>query len=317
MEKKSSVITVDHLTKRYKDIVAVNDVSFAVQPGEILGILGPNGSGKTTTLKSILGIVHYDEGHIEINGLEHRKNREYLMRHAGAVLEGNRNVYWYLSPRENLEYFAGIKGLSVKMIKSRMDMLLSMLELTDVAEKTVREFSRGMQQKVAIACAFIHDPTLLFLDEPTLGLDVETTRAIKVLLKKVVAEEKKTIIVTSHDMRFIEDVCDRVLIINKGRIISHETVASLKSSYALRTMKIVTASPLTEAQQYALSQVDACNIELFENGHRIITGLKKPSLIYDLIDVLRRENSVIQSIDIEEDNLEDIFVNLIHSEEEK
>lgn len=312
MSTKTPIITVEHLTKRYKDIVAVNDVSFALQPGEILGILGPNGSGKTTTLKSILGIVHYDEGHITIDGLEHHKYRDYLMRNAGAVLEGNRNVYWYLSPRENLEYFAGIKGLSAAAIKERMTMLLDMLELTDVAGKTVREFSRGMQQKVAIACAFIHDPKILFLDEPTLGLDVETTRAIKVLLKKIVAEEKKTIIVTSHDMRFIEDVCDRVLIINKGRIISHETVASLKSTYALRTLKIITATPLTNEQEQDLQRIDACNIERHDNGHRVIVGLKKTSLLYELMQILSREHTEIQSIDIEEDNLEDIFVNLIH-----
>lgn len=316
MSEQIPVITVAHLTKRYKDIVAVNDVSFSVQPGEILGILGPNGSGKTTTLKSILGIVHYDSGHIAIDGMEHRMHREYLMRHAGAVLEGNRNVYWYLSPRENLEYFAGIKGLSTASIKDRMEMLLEMLELTDVSQKTVREFSRGMQQKVAIACAFIHDPKILFLDEPTLGLDVETTRAIKILLKKIVAEEQKTIIVTSHDMRFIEDVCDRVLIINKGRIISHETVSSLKNKYALRTLKIVTEATLSDAQRQSLLLLDSCNIEEFETGHRVIVGLKKTNLIYELMNILAREHTEIRSIDIEEDNLEDIFVNLIHNGEQ-
>lgn len=226
------IVRVKELVKTYRDLTAVDRISFDVRRGEILGILGPNGSGKTTTLKSILGLIEFDSGQVLVNGLSIRENRSRILESTGAVLEGARNTYWYLSPRENLTYFAGIRGLSRKAVAERIDFLLESLDLKGVQDKELREFSSGMKQKCSLACAFVHDPELLLLDEPTLGLDVETGRLIRDWLQAIVREEGKTILITSHDMDFIESVCHRVLIIRKGRIVSHETVASLREKFA-------------------------------------------------------------------------------------
>lgn len=223
---------VKGLVKTYGDLTAVDGIDFQVLPGEILGILGPNGSGKTTTLKSILGLVAFDRGSIRVNGLPVPGQTRRVLERTGAVLEGARNIYWYLSPRENLAYYAGIRGLSRSSVAPRIEALLEGLALDDVADKEVRQFSSGMKQKCALACAFIHDPDLLLLDEPTLGLDVETGRMIRNWLRNMVRNRGKTILITSHDMDFIESVCDRVLIVRKGRIVSHETVFTLREKFA-------------------------------------------------------------------------------------
>jgi len=134
----------------------------------------------------------------------------------GAVLEGARNIYWHLSPDENINYFAGIMGLTPKQIAKDKEVFLKKMNLWDVKDKEVRKFSKGMQQKTAIISSIIHNPSILLLDEPTLGLDVHTKNDIKEWIISMSKEEKKTIVITSHDMGFIETVCDRILIIKKG-----------------------------------------------------------------------------------------------------
>ncbi|NMC67736.1 MAG: ABC transporter ATP-binding protein, partial [Spirochaetales bacterium] len=153
------VVKVENLCKTYrgrnKQIKAVDNISFEGVSGEIFGILGPNGSGKTTTVKSIATIIDYDSGKIFVDGLDNKKHSNQVKQRIGAVLEGARNIYWRLTPVENMIYFAGLKGLSYKDIKTDIEYFLETLDLKEVKNKQVREFSKGMQQKVAVACAFI------------------------------------------------------------------------------------------------------------------------------------------------------------------
>lgn len=161
-------VEVINLTKHYETVKAVDDISFSVKKGSICGILGPNGSGKTTTIKSICNLIIPDNGEIKICGKDNKKSTNRI----SAMFEGNRNIYWRLTPRENLRYFAGIRGLEGKRLENDIDMLLERFNLTDKKNVMVNNLSRGMQQKVAIAMTLICNTDVILMDEPTLGLDV-------------------------------------------------------------------------------------------------------------------------------------------------
>jgi len=305
-------IQVKDLTKAYSDITAVNNISFEVRTGEILGILGPNGSGKTTTLKSILGLIEFDKGSIEVNGLSIRKNRNEILTNVGAILEGARNIYWHLTPMENLTYFAGIRGIPRKKIVDRAHYLLESLKLTDVANKEIRQFSAGMKQKCALACAFIHNPSILLLDEPTLGLDVEITRTIMDWLVDVVEKEGKTILITSHNMDFIENICKRILIIRKGEIISHETVESLKDKFARKHFLIDLQNKPHEALIESVSSLGSTST----SGNSIKVELETLDHLLPLLQALDKSGIKMLNFKSVENDLEDIFLEVIREETE-
>jgi ABC-2 type transport system ATP-binding protein len=302
-----SCIQVKNLTKNYSDLTAVNSISFDVQQGEILGILGPNGSGKTTTLKSVLGLIEFDSGAVEVNGLSIRNRRNDILKDVGAILEGARNIYWHLTPMENLVYFAGIRGIPRKQMVKRAEYLLESLELTDVANKEIRQFSAGMKQKCALACAFIHNPSILLLDEPTLGLDVEITRTIMNWLKDVVKKEGKTIVITSHNMDFVESICERILIIRKGEIISHETVKSLKEKFAGKHFLIELESEPDSSLIQSISLLGNAT----SSGNTLRVELKTLNNLLPVMQLLNSNGLKLVNFQCVENDLEDIFLQVI------
>jgi ABC-type Na+ transport system ATPase subunit NatA len=173
-------IEIDGLTKVYPGGVrAVDRVSLAVPSGQVLGFLGPNGAGKTTTIKILAGLLSATEGRVRLNGFDVARNRSAATEQFGAVLEGSRNVYWTLSAWQNLMYFGRLKGMRAREVRARAGELLADLGLWDRRNEKVGGYSRGMQQKLAVAAALIADPRVVLLDEPTVGLDVEATRTVK------------------------------------------------------------------------------------------------------------------------------------------
>ena len=199
---KIQAIEVNNLTKHYGKVKAVDGISFAVEKGSICGILGPNGSGKTTTIKSICNLIIPDNGDIKIFGEDNKNSTE----HISAVFEGNRNLYWRLTPKENLRYFAGIRGLGGKNIEKNIDELLEKFNLSQKKNVMVNNLSRGMQQKIAIAMTLICDTEVILLDEPTLGLDVQSYLDIKNILKDIALTMDKTILLSTHNMDLVQGI---------------------------------------------------------------------------------------------------------------
>jgi len=215
-------IRVEHLIKSYgsERPNAVDGINFEIEKGTIFGLLGPNGAGKTTTIKMILGLVLPSSGSVHLAGYDMSRERNRALRHAGAILEGSRNVYWRLSARANLEYFGALRGLKGKSCARRIEEVLELVELADRADEEVRYLSRGMQQKVALATAILHDPDVLLLDEPTLGLDVQAARTIEKVIRQFVTQQDKTVVLTTHQMPLAERLSDRIFLIDKGKRIA-------------------------------------------------------------------------------------------------
>ncbi len=204
---------------------AVRDVSLKIAPGEVLAFLGPNGAGKTTTIKMIAGLIRPDAGKVEIAGKDPHRDPQALQG-VGAVLEGNRNLYWRLTPLENLEYFGVLRRMPRRLTKLRGIELLKTFGLLEKRNVPVQKLSRGMQQKIAIAVALIHQPHLLLLDEPTLGLDVEAGETVKQLVRQVAASGC-AILLTTHQLNVAEVLSDRVAIIREGTIVAEQTTREL------------------------------------------------------------------------------------------
>jgi len=228
------VLEAHHLQKTYrqggKEVRAVVDVSLTLAAGEILAFLGPNGAGKTTTIKMIAGLIQPDAGSVRILGRDPHADPGALAQ-VGAVLEGNRNLYWRLTPLQNLEYFGVLRGLSPRTARQRGAELLETFGLGEKRDVAVQTLSRGMQQKVAIAVALLHQPALLLLDEPTLGLDVEAAQAVKSLIRQIAASGR-AILLTTHQLDIAEALSDQVAVIERGIIIAQAPTQEMIRQFA-------------------------------------------------------------------------------------
>src|SRR5690625_2265550 len=309
------VSKADRKRKKRGVIKAVNNVSFQVNKGEILGLLGPNGAGKTTTIKMICGLLRQDSGTITINGVNILKKRLNALKHISAVLEGNRNLYWRLTVRENLEYFAGNRGKSRREVYNRVEELLKQFNLKDKEKELVNRLSRGMQQKLAIAVALLAESDVILLDEPTLGIDIETGYEVRELLRNIVEKNNCTIIITSHDMDIIQDLCERTIIIDKGRVITDDRVENLMRLFSVRSYTITLGEQLTE-QQYVLLQQKFSNFKYDSENIQptLEIDLAKSEDIYSLFDIFKIENTPVETIDRSMVNFEQVFLKILKGE---
>ncbi len=310
------VVRVDQLTKVYRTrrerVTAVDRVSFEVQPGEVLGLLGPNGAGKTTTIKSLCTLVRPTSGEIEIGGVNVRAHPYRALKRIAAVLEGNRNIYWRLSPRENMEFFSGLQGIPTRTVRPRIDQLLERFRLVDKANVSARKLSRGMQQKLAVACALIKGTEILLLDEPTLGLDVETSYELRGALKAMARDHQRTILLSTHDMNVVQDVCDRVIVIHEGRVVTDDRVTNLLHMFRARAYRFILEGRLEDRACHRLERSFEM-LELHHTDHRteIEVELLDSAALYKMMDVLRESGAIIESIDRQDPNLEEIFLAIV------
>jgi len=222
------VIEVDHVAKRFKLVQAVQDLSFGAPDGHITGLLGPNGAGKTTTLRMLAGLITPDAGRLSVDGIDVvARPRESLARM--GVLSDARGLYPRLSARENIVYYASLHGMPRDAAEARAETLAHMLEMTPLLDRRTDGFSQGERMKTALARALVHDPPNIVLDEPTNGLDVLATRALREALRLLRSAEggAKCIVFSTHIMSEVERVCDSVVVVSHGRTVARGTVAEL------------------------------------------------------------------------------------------
>jgi ABC-2 type transport system ATP-binding protein len=310
------VVRVDNLTKVYRTrrerVVAVDHVSFEVQAGEVLGLLGPNGAGKTTTIKSLCTLIRPTSGTVEVGDVDVLRHPTRALKRIAAVLEGNRNIYWRLSPRENMEFFAGLQGIPTRVVRPHIEELLERFHLGPKADTSARKLSRGMQQKLAVACALIKRTDILLLDEPTLGLDVETSHELRDALKAMARDQQRTILLSTHDMNVVQDVCNRVVVIHEGKVATNDTVPNLLQMFRARAYRFVLETRLDDHVCDALEQRFEM-LQLHHSDHRteIEVELLESTTLYSLMDILKESGAVIESIDRRDPNLEEIFLSIV------
>jgi ABC-2 type transport system ATP-binding protein len=316
------VLRVKNLRKVYHsrrrgDVVAVDDVSFSVHKNEVVGLLGPNGAGKTTIIKSICTILLPTSGEIWVDGIDALRNPRAALEKVTAVLEGNRNVYWRLTVRDNLEFFAGLQGQSLRSVRAYIDELIELFNLTEKVNEQARALSRGMQQKLAVACALVKRTPILLLDEPTLGLDVETSYELRWILKRMAEQGERTILLSSHDMNVVQDICERVIIINHGRIVADDRIENLQKLFTASAYRFEIEGHLSPQQQQKLTkQFDMVKISTDGSRTIIEAELLDSQKVYEIIDVLRENGCQLESVGKQYPDLEEIFLRIVKGEKQ-
>ena len=311
-------LVVDGVSKRYGtgegSVLAVDDVSLTVERGAVVGLLGPNGAGKTTLIKSILGTVLPDAGTIRLFGTDVRADRRAAYADVDAMLEGARNDYWRLTVRENLRYFATIGGVDPDSVAARHDRLLDRLGLADEADTPVRDLSRGMKQKVSLASVLAGGASLVFLDEPTLGLDVESARVLRREIRRLAREEGLTVLLSTHDMPTVEAVCDRVVLLADGRIVADDAPNALLSAAGRGVTRV--ASPDLDHSVVAALR-DRFSVEVVDrpdasgsDGRAVVEVDASGDDLYALLDVLREQGVTPTEVRTVTPDLEDVFLDI-------
>ena len=300
-----TLLSAINLGKTFGEVVALEDFNLQAKSNSVLGLVGSNGAGKTTVIKCCCGLTLPSSGSVEIGKNKVVQGSLKYLKDIGAVLEGNRNIYHNLSIVENLEYFGGLRGLTKETIAQRGDYLLELFDLKAKSLIQCGNLSRGMQQKVSIICALLHKPRVLFLDEPTLGLDYDAVLAMKKAIREIVSEDS-VIIVTSHDLGFIADVCTELIVIQNGKTIYQGNVDSIRKLSDYSQM-IVKTSP--DSKRVDLSQFDSSSVFDNESGTYKFKVTSSQD-IYNLIEKLHKQKIEIEKISPRDYALEDLYLDL-------
>jgi ABC-2 type transport system ATP-binding protein len=298
-----------------KEFKAVDGVSFDIFQGEIFGLLGPNGAGKTTTIKMITGLLRPTSGKITVMGKDVDKKPMEALANIGTVLAGDRSVYWKLTARENLEYFASLYGCSVKEGKKRAEQIINRLDLTEKADELVEKFSTGMKQKVALGKALIPNAPVVLLDEPTLGLDPQSALNLREIIMDI-KREGRTVLLTTHYMEEADFLCDRIAIVDGGKVIALDTPENLKKG--LNDVKCIKIE-VNKSDEKLINEIrDIPKIEKVRSDYDsekrnyklTIHHSNEDNIIQKIIDIISRNKTQILNINVLEPSLEDVFINL-------
>ena len=282
---------------KYEEIQAVKKVSFDVEEGEVIAFIGPNGAGKSTTIKMLTGILYPNGGEINVLGLDPKKDRKKLAYEIGTVFGQKEQLWMHLTPFDNFKFFAAIYDIPEKKAEEKINEFIELFDLKKFINTPVRNLSLGQRIRCEIVASLIHEPKILFLDEPTIGLDPVVKENIRTLIKKMNKELKTTIFLTSHDISDIEKLCKRVIIINNGEVVLNDSMTNLKYHYLNK--KIIEAK-LEENIKF--ENLDGINILKNSNGNlklEIDTSVTSTSKIIELIGLDNIKDINISNIPLE------------------
>lgn len=298
--------------KRGDKVTAVNGVDLEIHSGELFGLLGPNGAGKTTLIKCISTLLIPDQGTALVGGFDVLKQPLDVRRQIGVLTGGERSLYWKLTPIENLNYFAALYGVSRRETKKRIDYLLNLMDLTQKRHERVEKLSSGMKQKLSIARTLIHDPKILLIDEPTLGLDPTFSRFIRNFIKDELHKKNgKTILLTTHYMDEADMLCDRVAFMNRGTIEAVDTPSALKTRLSSEKVVEVKCMGTLEPALFAkVREVTTLSLDNKDGLAYIRMSSDNPEqLLSTIIDLVQNRAKVL-SVNVMAPTLEDVFVHL-------
>ena len=307
-----NVIEIKNLVKDYKKMKAVDDLSFDVKEGEILGLLGPNGSGKTTTMNCILSLLKFNSGSIKIFGKEMRPSEYDIKAKMGVVFQ-EIAVFEELTVYENLDYFCGLYIKDKKIRKQYIEDAIELVGLDEFRKFYPKQLSGGLLRRLNIACGIAHKPELIFLDEPTVAVDPQSRNNILDGIKKL-NEKGATIVYTTHYMEEVEIICDRVIILDKGKVIASGTCDELKELAKIEEKVTVEVSDLDSKYVDEISKFENVESINYEDNILFIKYKKGKNNFGDLLDYLKRENIKYNKIYSERPTLNDVFLELTGKE---
>jgi len=307
--------TIGVLRRSIKEVVAVEDISFEVGAGELFGLLGPNGAGKTTMIKMLATLLIPTHGAASVMGHDVVEDADAVRRRIGFIFGGERGLYWRLSGIDNLRYFGSLYHVDPDVAKKRIPYLLELVGLKDRGNERVEGYSRGMKQRLHVARTLLHDPEVLFLDEPTIGLDPVGAREFRQVIRNL-QSENKTILLTTHYMFEADALCQRVAVINHGRIVALDTPERLKAhvrDLSVIELEVFGVPPAVVDRVRAQSYVESVAVENRDQKQTLLVQSPRGSeAVPDLLAVLNglRVGRVI----VREPTLEDAYVRLVGGE---
>jgi ABC-2 type transport system ATP-binding protein len=304
--------TIGVIRRRTKEVVAVDDISFDVAPGELFGLLGPNGAGKTTTVKMLTTLLLPTAGTAQVLGFDVVRQADPIRPRIGFIFGGERGLYWRLSAIDNLRYFASLYHVPPDVARKRIPYLLELVRLDGRGQEKVEGYSRGMKQRLHVARTLLHDPELLFLDEPTIGLDPIGARELRQVIRDLQAE-KKTILLTTHYMFEADALCERIAVIDQGRIVALDTPEGLKRH--VRDLSVIELEVYGIPPEFldalrALDVVEAVTVENRDQKQALLvqspSGSEAVPAILATLSELR-----VGKVVVREPTLEDAYVRLV------
>ncbi|MEM2907631.1 MAG: ABC transporter ATP-binding protein [Candidatus Hadarchaeales archaeon] len=302
-------ITIEDLCKYYNGFLALDHLSLRIAEDEDVGLLGPNGAGKTTTMKILCGLISPSSGRAYIYGDDVVEEREKALRHVGAIVEAP-EFYPYLTPEEVLSYLGRLRGMSGRTLSEAIAEALGRVKLEDWAKVKIGKFSRGMKQRLAIAQALLHDPPVLILDEPALGLDPRGMVEVREMLKEV--RERRTVFYASHILSEVTQVCDKVAIIHHGRLLAYDSIENLRRKFESKLkIEVETVKPLTARQLKRIEGLDDV-VKVERVGNKVLIefeGSREAS--GRLMEEIRRMGHQLLSFRTVGPTLEDVYLKLV------
>jgi ABC-2 type transport system ATP-binding protein len=313
--KRSYISTTGIIHQKKKEIIALNGVNLSIQTGELFGLLGPNGAGKTTITRILSTILLPTSGTARVFGLDVVKSAGQIRPRIGLVFGGERGLYWRISGRDNLQYFANLYKMEPDISKKRIPEMLELVGMTERANERVETYSRGMKQRLHIARGLLHDPEVLFLDEPTMGLDPVAAREMRAVILGL-KQAGKTIFLTSHYMFEVDALCDRVAVIHQGKILTEGTPASLKNLVAdLEVVELecygVPAELIAKLREHP--RVESVEIEMRDQTQ--VLQIQAPAgaeLVQEFLGIL--QGVQVRKVITRQPTLEDAYIKLVGKE---
>ena len=299
-----NAVDIHSLTKKYDDNLAVDDVNLEIAEGDIFGLLGPNGAGKSTTINMICGLIKPTSGKIKVFGQEIEKSKGII-----GYVPQSLAIYPDFSGKENIQFFGSLYGLSHSELKQKTDEVLEFTKLTDAKNRKAKTYSGGMMRRLNIACALVHSPKLVIMDEPTVGIDPQSRNHIMSAIKRM-NKQGVTVIYTSHYMEEIEQLCNQISIIDHGKIIVKGTKEELKSLVTDQNTMSISGGEISEECKNQITAIEGVvSIKQVDYGYEIISEKNKSNL-NDILDVLLKNKIPLNNIAYKEVDLETVFLSL-------
>jgi len=298
--------------KKKDEVRAVDNVSFKIAPGELFGLLGPNGAGKTTLIKCLSTLLIPDEGTAVVGGADINTDPLGVRRKLGVLTGGERSLYWKLTPIENLNYFAALYGVPRSETKERIQYLLELMDLIGKKHERVEKLSSGMKQKLSIARTLVHDPPILLIDEPTLGLDPYFARFIRDFIRTELHDKlKKTILLTTHYMDEADDLCERIAFMYNGKIKALDTPRLLKKRMPQEQVLEVKCIGDIDSQAFsAIQEYGTLNLSQQDGFTYVRMNTENPEDLLSSVVETVRDRAKVLSVNVTSPTLEDVFVHL-------